>query len=228
MSGEFTPFTPFTPFQPIGENPAPVAPPAEPVEPTAPPPLRGPRPNNGKRGGRPKGTKNKSTLAREALARGEPALREPVHEPTHEPLRVRRHNVQGKFHIPKEMLAKYLPGRSAEWKRFTVLGQEDPAYMLSLQQEGGWEPVQSYMMPGMMPSGYKGPILRDGMMLMERPQHLTDEARTESLAEAQEVIRVQEERLGIAGPGEMTRNHPDAKPRINTSYEPLAPRQKVA
>ena len=161
------------------------------------------------RGGRPKGSKNKPKIM----------ARAPVHEPVHEPRRIRHKDPEGKFAIPDEFKIK-LRNRSIEWKRHTLLGQQDPAYEMELKRKG-WLPVQSHMMPGMMPPGYKGPIVRDGMMLYERPQELTDEARHEAITEAFEVIRTTEKRLGIASPGEATRDHPDAQPRIVKTYEPL-------
>ncbi len=152
-----------------------------------------------------------------------PALREPVREVRAEPSRIRHKDTGGRFYIPPEYLAR-LPDRSVEWKRYTVLGQEDPAYQLDLKR-AGWEPVQSHQMPGLMPQGHKGAIIRDGLILCERPQELTNEARAEDLAEANDRIRNSERRLGISGPGEMTRDHPLVQPRINKSFEPLARRQ---
>lgn len=189
-------------------------PPAEPPPATAsPPPRRGGRRKNG--------------------LKGRPKLHEPLHEPLREPVhsdqvaavRTRHKDVGGRFHIPPELVARHLPGRSVEWKRHSLLGQEDPFYALNLKSVG-WEPVQAYQFPGLMPIGYKGPIIRDGMMLYERPQELTDEARREQLEAAFDVIRTTERRLGMAGPGEMTRDHPDVQPRISKVFEPLAPRAK--
>ena len=64
-------------------------------------------------------------------------------------------------------------------------------------------------------------VNRVGLMLMERPEELTAEARAEERHNANERIVMQERRLGIAPTGEMTRDHPEVQPRIRKTYEPL-------
>ena len=65
-------------------------------------------------------------------------------------------------------------GWSYEWKRKLLLGAEDPAYQVTLAQQG-WTPVPASRHPEMMPStGTYQTIERDGQILMERPAVITD------------------------------------------------------
>ena len=63
-------------------------------------------------------------------------------------------------------------GWTYEWKRNTLVNQEDPAYMTSLIRTG-WEPVPAKRHPEMMPIGATKSIERKGMILMERPAEVT-------------------------------------------------------
>lgn len=66
-----------------------------------------------------------------------------------------------------------------QWKRHSVLGQEDPGYMAGLSQVG-FTPVPAERHPGMfLPAGSTGSIIIGGMILMERPIELEEEAREE-------------------------------------------------
>lgn len=118
---------------------------------------------------------------------------------------------------PKDIPA----GWCYEWKRKTLLGAEDPAYQVSLARMG-WEPVPADRIPSMMPgSGTHAAIERKGMILMERPQELTDEAHSIELRRARFQMQTKKEQLGEAKPGQFTRDHAQVKPRINNSYEPI-------
>lgn len=97
-------------------------------------------------------------------------------------------SIQGgnQFSIPEGTIP---PGWSWEWKNDTVLGQRDPAYEAELAQVG-WMPVMAESFPGIfMPFDYKGPIRRKGMILMERPEELTLEARREEKRAADDKVR---------------------------------------
>ena len=108
-------------------------------------------------------------------------------------------------------------GWTYEWKRKTVMGQEDPAHMTDLLRKG-WEPVPAYRHPEMMPSGstYES-VERKGMILMERPTELVEEARSLSLRQARNQVRVKEGQLAGAPEGTMDRTSPS----IKKGYEPI-------
>lgn len=116
------------------------------------------------------------------------------------------------YHIDAELIP---PGVSYEWKRESTYGQEQPAYMMGLQ-ENHWKPVPSDRLPHMMPDGYKGPIRRDGLILMERPAYLTEEAVLEAKEEAEKPIRAQRQRMGQDS-GVLEKR----RASINVSYEEI-------
>lgn len=145
-------------------------------------------------------------------------LREDVRAPEGE--RVRRHKggfeTTNRFHIPPEMIPE---GRSLEWKRVEVMGKTDYRYEQGLYEQG-WRPVEHTMwqFPGFFaPVGAEGPVIIDGMMLMERPIELTREAEAEDYARARAAKRAGERKLGDAPDGTL----PRTKPTINTSHEPM-------
>ena len=114
------------------------------------------------------------------------------------------------------------PGWAYEWKRKTVLGQEDPAYQVHLARMG-WEPVPTARHPEMMPGQGSYPTIeRKGMMLMMRPEVISEEARAIELRKARSQVRAKEEQLsGTPEGGLGHRDHPQARPRINKGYEPI-------
>lgn len=113
-------------------------------------------------------------------------------------------------------------GWSYEWKRKTVLGAEDPAYQVALAR-AGWEPVPASRHPSYMPmDGHFTTIERKGMILMERPAEISEEARNRELRKARIQVRSKEEQLGAAGPGQFERNNKDASlVKIGKSYEAI-------
>ena len=123
--------------------------------------------------------------------------RESQHETDHGPARrVRRRKataVEDIFYIPVEEIPE---GSSYEWKRYSVVGQEDPFYLAQMREQG-WEPVDPRRHPNWLPPGYSQPhIIKGGMILMERPIELTEEARAEQKVLARQQVREAEARLG--------------------------------
>lgn len=123
------------------------------------------------------------------------------------------------FYIP----ASDVPaGWTYEWKRKTLLGQEDPAYQVQLAQRG-WEPVPAYRHPSYMPVGYKGATIeRKGMILMERPLEITQEARDFEIRKARNQVRQKEAQLAGAPEGQFERNNKDSSlVKVKKSYEAM-------
>jgi hypothetical protein len=115
------------------------------------------------------------------------------------------------------------PGWSYEWKRKTVLGQEDPAYMVSLARKG-WEPVPASRHPHMMPEGWvsTATIERKGLILMERPLELTEEQREIDRRAAINQVRQKEQQLAAAPAGTFERNNKDSSlVKVKKSYEAI-------
>jgi hypothetical protein len=108
-----------------------------------------------------------------------------------------------------------------EWKRRTLLGQEDPAYQVELARMG-WEAVSTKRHPEMMPMQGNHPIIeRKGMVLMQRPSVISDEARSNELRKARNQVRVKEQQLNAAPDGTLTRDHPSARAQIKKGYSPI-------
>lgn len=113
-------------------------------------------------------------------------------------------------------------GWSYEWKARTILGAEDPAHQVALARKG-WEVVPASRHPELMPMGYKGvEITRKGMVLMERPMEITQEAHNAALRKARMQMRDKEAQLTQAKGGEFDRtNKGDPLVRINKKYEAM-------
>jgi hypothetical protein len=74
----------------------------------------------------------------------------------------------------------------------------------------------------MMPAGMSAAdIERKGMVLMERPKEITDEARRIDAQKARNQVRAKEQQLSSAPEGTLTRDHAQARPNIKKSYSPV-------
>lgn len=123
-----------------------------------------------------------------------------------------------KFYIPKDIIPD---GWTYEWKRRLLLGQEDPSYQVSLRRMG-WDPVPAGRHPEMMPAKWQGETIeRDGLILMERPTEIVDEARRIEYMKARKQVRDKEAQLSGAPDGQFTRDHAQTRPKINKSYESI-------
>jgi hypothetical protein len=114
-------------------------------------------------------------------------------------------------------------GWTYEWKRRTIMGQEDPAYQVALARTG-WEPVPSRRHPEMMPAGWKGDTIeRKGMLLMQRPREITERVEELDLRKARNQIKAKEQQLNAAPPGTMERefSDPRTRPTIKKSFEAM-------
>lgn len=150
---------------------------------------------------------------------------EPDHEPAHESPRVRTRSRKSTvnddmFYIPVEEIPE---GSSYEWKRHSVNGMQDPFYLAQMRQQG-WEPVDPKRHPTWVPPGYAEPnIIKGGMILMERPIELTQEARKETRQLARQQMIEAEQRLGMTPKDTLTRGHPDVAPRVTKEIGRMIP-----
>lgn len=113
------------------------------------------------------------------------------------------------------------PGWTYEWKRKTVMGQEDPAHMVELVRMG-WEPVPASRHPEMMPGNWSAnTIERKGMLLMERPTELVDEARQIERRRAMGQVKAKEAQIAGTPDGTLTRDDQRVAPKIKKGYEAL-------
>lgn len=106
-------------------------------------------------------------------------------------------------------------GMSYEWKRKTMLGKEDSEHQLNLSQDH-WKPVPASRHPELATG--TGEILRGGLVLMERPAYLTDEAREDERREASSVVQSQAQKLQ-GGVPDLPSNYEKRPSRLNRTYE---------
>ena len=114
-------------------------------------------------------------------------------------------------------------GWSYEWKRKSIYNQEDPSYQVKLA-DGGWTPVpanRDSRHKALMPTGNYNTIERDGMILMERPKELTDEAKAIELRRARNQVRAKEQQLSTAPDGTLSRDDARVRPQVKKSYEAM-------
>ncbi len=124
------------------------------------------------------------------------------------------------YHIDPNIVPQ---GWSYEWKRKTIYNQEDPSYQIRLA-DAGWTPVpatRDARHKAMMPTGNYATIERDGMILMERPKELTDEAKSIELRRARNQVRAKEAQLSTTPDGTMTREDSRVRPQVKKSYEAM-------
>jgi len=73
-----------------------------------------------------------------------------------------------------------------------------------------------------MPPGWsKGTIERKGLILMERPAEVVDQARRLRDKAARDQVRAKEAQLSGTPEGTMTRDHASVRPKINKGWEAL-------
>lgn len=122
------------------------------------------------------------------------------------------------FFIPSDMIPD---GWSYEWKRETVMGQEDPAYQVALARQG-WEPVPASRHPEMMPKDWnQEAIKRKGLILCERPQEISHAARMKEQRQARQQLQIKKQQLNEAPAGTFERSDPRVRANVKTSYEPM-------
>lgn len=126
-----------------------------------------------------------------------------------------------KFYIDPDMVPE---GWTYEWKRRLLLGAEDPSHMVELAR-AGWVPVpldRDNKHLAYMPSGWPGNnIERDGMVMMERPSEVVEEARRRLDYLARKQVRDKEAQIAGTPDGTLTRDHVQARPQIKKSYEAI-------
>lgn len=132
----------------------------------------------------------------------------------------RRRRTDDKFFVDHR---KIPDGWTYEWKRSSVYGQPDTDHQTNLR-ENHWRPVSATRHPEMMPVGFDGPVQKDGMVLMERPQYLTDEARAEDYDFAMQQVNGITRQAVDTPSGTFTRDHPSVQKiaRIRHSYAPVS------
>lgn len=168
--------------------------------------------------GRPAEARVQRAPVRAAPTRG--AQREQV-DPNRMTRNRRRRDAPDVFKVAKGTIPE---GTSYEWKSISVKGRPSDSHQVNLR-ENGWRPVPAGRHPELLPDGYKGSaIIKDEMMLMERPSYLTDEAKQEDYDLAREQVLIKEQALSDTPSGTFTRAHPSARAQtgIRVTHEAIA------
>ena len=131
----------------------------------------------------------------------------PKAAPAHGRVRLRKNASQRSIlDLPQEIIDKIREdyGCDLQWVTYEVLGKGEPAMRQDFEING-WQAVTQDMFGGLldgmyMKKGEKGEITYGGMVLMERPYELTEEARKEEAAARISAMRAQENMIkGGAG-----------------------------
>jgi hypothetical protein len=128
-----------------------------------------------------------------------------------QPLHRKRDNTENPFYVPEELKER---GWDYQWNRVSVLGKEDGSAMIN-DSENGWTSVPSDrdgFAGRFMAAGHKGAIIRDGLMLCERPASLSEEARAEDRYNANAQRRMNRQQFGLPDvPSGFETSHPGLK-----------------
>jgi hypothetical protein len=113
-------------------------------------------------------------------------------------------------------------GWEYEWKRRTLLNEENASYQVQLQMKG-WEPVPASRHPEYMPNNNSyASIERKGMVLMERPSEISEASRQAEARRARSQVRAKEDQLAASPQGQFERSNKDSSlVKVGRSYEPI-------
>ena len=114
--------------------------------------------------------------------------------------RRKQFNLMGKFYFDE---SKKPEGFRYNWKRFSCVGKEDREYMLYLQRQY-WNPVPGSRHPECGGAG-DSPIIIEGLMLMECPEHFAAYMDSEPAQLNAEAMNTQRQKLEISTNSDMPR-----------------------
>ena len=146
--------------------------------------------------GRTKGSLNKKTLAK----MDDGTAPEPAKAPS--PVRIdppKKTAIQAKYEEEADMLfipPEIIPdGMRDNWKTVSVLGQQQARRYGRLEMTG-WSPVPAERHPGLFtPTGYKGNIEYDGLVLMEKSEEACRQVEAREYIKANEQVRAKEQQI---------------------------------
>lgn len=106
--------------------------------------------------------------------------------------------VSDQFEIPVDLIPD---GWSYQWVPVSITGNHEiVADMNHQMHQQGWRAVPAERYAGsLLPKNAKGPFVRGGQILMERPAVLTEEARAEDIYNARKLISDRNESLMLQG-----------------------------
>lgn len=99
---------------------------------------------------------------------------------------------------PEFVAAVQAENYSLEWKSEYIYNQQQTTYLSKLMNNGKWSPVLNSRIPGRYPGEPDEPIRHEGMMLMERPVGLTQQARAEEFSKARDQVNMRQRNWGVS------------------------------
>jgi len=116
-------------------------------------------------------------------------------------------------------------GWTYEWKRKSSMNMDDISHMNHVRRTG-WTPVPVERHPEMMQVGAEGSIERKGMLLMERPEEITEDMRARDNRAARQQVQIKEGQLDPKGRGGLTdRNDSRVAPKIKKGFDIAIPEE---
>jgi len=152
-------------------------------------------------------TRGPKTTAGDSKARAEARIRELRGNPDLQP------GERDKYWAPNPP-----DGWTYEWKLKSVMGQDDVDRIRAIEL-AGWEPVPLSRHPELMPRGWQGNTIEvGGLVLMERPDLFTKEAREEERRAAREAVLTKENQMREGRAGDLGKRNAD----IRKTREPMS------
>jgi hypothetical protein len=108
--------------------------------------------------------------------------------------------LRGKYYFDE---AKKPQGFTYNWKRHSCVGKEDAPYMTYLKSQY-WSAVPGHRHPEAGGNG-DSPIIIDGLMLMECPDHLVAYMNAEPAQKNAEAMNTQQQKIGASNNPDMPR-----------------------
>lgn len=122
------------------------------------------------------------------------------------------------FHVPDTL---HEAGWTMQWVRATCLGKDDPSNITD-HMENGWRPVNADR-PGFKQyfrTEGSGDIVREGLILMERPAALTEQALQEDYSAAMHERNTQVEEFSLSDlPAGFDRGYGKAATKVTRTVE---------
>jgi len=116
-------------------------------------------------------------------------------------------------------------GWTYEWKRKSSMNMEDVSHMNHVRRTG-WTAVPVERHPEMMQVGAEGSIERKGMLLMERPEEITLDAKARELRDARQQVNIKSGQMDPKGKGGLlNRQDSQVAPKISKSYDFAIPEE---
>jgi len=116
-------------------------------------------------------------------------------------------------------------GWSYEWKRKSSMNMDDISHMNHVRRTG-WTAVPVERHPEMMQVGAEGSIERKGMLLMERPEEITEDMRARDSRAARQQVQIKEGQLDPKGRGGLSdRRDSHVAPKIKKGFDIAIPEE---